>query len=173
MKEIEAKILGIDQEKIRTKLDELGAVKEFEKDFFAIYYDTPGRELTSSGRVIRLRKEGEDAVLTFKQRSEGAGGIKVMDEHESGVDDFEAIREVLMGLGYVSILSMRKIRMQFHLDGIHIVIDKMLDDHAYIPVFLEIEAPSLSGVEKMAKKLGFTNEDLSNMSVADLAEYYL
>lgn len=172
MKEIEAKILEIDQEKVLLKLKELGAVKEFEKDFFAIYYDTPERELTSSGRVIRLRKEGEDAVLTFKQRSEGSGGIKVMDEHESGVDDFEAMREVLSGLGYVSILSMRKIRMQFHLDGIHIVIDRMLDEHAYIPVFLEIEAPSLAGVEAMAVNLGFRNEDLSNMSVADLAEHY-
>lgn len=172
MKEIEAKILEIDRQQVVEKLKELGAIEEFRKEFYAIYYDSQDRSLTSGGKVIRLRKEGEESVLTFKQRSKGADGIKVMDEYETAVDDFGAMQEILKGLGYISILGMRKERTQYQLENAHIVIDHMLDEHSYIPVFLEIEAGSLTAVEAIAGQLGFDREQLNSMSVADLAEHY-
>ncbi len=172
MKEIEAKILEIDRKQVLTQLMLLGAVEEFKKEFYAIYYDTPDRALTTSGKVIRLRKEGDVSVLTYKERSDSTEGIKVMEEHESIVEDFEAVQLILSGLGYVPTLNIRKVRTQYQLGKVHIVIDEMLDDHSNIPEFIEVEAGSLEEVEEIAGKLGFDKSRLSNMSVADLADHY-
>ncbi len=172
MNEIEAKILEIDRSAVEQKLNELGAQFEFDQEFYAIYYDTPDGQLRASGRTLRLRKEGERAVLTFKSKTGPESGVLVRKEEESPVEDFEAVRKILAGLGYVSIQAMRKTRAQYALQGLHVVIDDYLDDHGHIPVFLEIEGPGIEAVEEGARLLGYEKGDLKALTAGDLIHHY-
>ena len=174
MKEIEAKILEIDAEAIQSKLLAIGAIKAFETEFEAIYFDTPSTALRKADQTLRLRKEGDLSVLTFKGKAIGNGLIKIREEHETKVEDLEAMQRILTHLGYNTSLRMRKTRIQYDLQDpkAHIVIDNYLDDYAYIPTFLEIEAPNQETVVTIAEQLGYSESDLNPMSAADLIRHY-
>jgi adenylate cyclase class 2 len=77
------------------------------------YYDTPGRDLTQSGREARLRViTGEDcrpqrSLLTYKEAAaDAASGSK--PEHETGVTDPDAADALLRGLGLAELVAFTK-----------------------------------------------------------------
>lgn len=173
MKEIEAKILKVDRAAVEAKLKELGATLEFDEEFYAVYYDTQDRKLHSEGKTIRLRKEGDQAVLTVKRKAENEAGVKIREEHESGIKDFDQMEQALGELGYLPVLKMRKQRAQYLVGEAHVVIDDYKDDHDYIPVFIEIEAKSREAILELAGKLGYGENDLSSMNAGELMLHYL
>lgn len=172
MQEIEAKILDIDRGAIESRLRELGAQLEFDLEFFAIYYDSPDQSLSRSQQTLRLRKEGSQVSLTYKQKTAPESNILSREEIETLVSDFEATRSILDRLGYRIRKQMRKTRAQYALGESHIVIDDYLDEHAYIPVFIEIEGPSQEAVEACAVELGYSKGDLRALTAGDLIHYY-
>jgi adenylate cyclase, class 2 len=173
MQEIEAKILEIDKAAIVAKLKALGASFDFEDEFFAIYYDDSDNRLANAQQVLRIRKEGKDVRLTFKAPHEGVqGGIGTREELELPIGDFEMMRTILGRLGYVEYLKMRKIRTQYSLHGTHIVVDAHIDDLAFVPPYLEIEAPSHDAMFEMASLLGFKQEQLIDWNAARVVEWY-
>lgn len=172
MKEIEAKILEVDREVVEAKLASLGGQLMFEKEFFAVYYDQPDHRLKEEGKTIRLRKEGQKAVLTVKHKAEDEDGVKVREENETAVGDFEEMEVILATLGYVAVRKMRKTRAQYALADAHVVIDDYLDDLAFIPVFIEIEAGSKERVVEVAEQLGYSEGDLNGMNAFDLVVHY-
>ncbi len=173
MQEIEAKVLEIDPETIITKLQNLGAAFDFEDEFFAIYFDDATGRLGGQHQVLRIRKEGKDVRLTFKApHADTQSGIRSREELELPIGDFEMMRLILQRLGYVEYLKMRKIRTQYSLDGVHIVIDNHIDDLAFIPPYLEIEAPSHEALFEMADRLGIPRDQLIDWNAAKVMEYY-
>lgn len=173
MKEIEAKVLDIDVADLRSRLDRLGATLEFEEEFFAIYYDDPQGSLAQRQQVLRVRREGPDIRLTFKApHPETEGGIRTREEIELPIGDFETMRTVLQRLGYEEYLKMRKVRTQYSLDGVHVVIDRHIDDLAYIPPYLEIEAPSHAALRETAGRLGIAQERLIDWNAAKVMAHY-
>jgi adenylate cyclase class 2 len=172
MQEIEAKILEIDVEAVKQRLSELGAHFDFSEEFFAIYFDDAAGRLGSQQQVLRLRKEG-DVRLTFKApHPHTEAGIRTREELEVTVGDFEGMRVILGRLGYVERLKMRKVRTQYSVGDVHIVIDAHIDDLAYIPPYLEIEGPSHAALFEMAGKLGFAREDLIDWNAMRVMEWY-
>jgi len=171
VEEVEVKIIDVDREAIEKKLLSLGAKKIFDGEMHAIYYDFPDRSLTRDHDIIRLRREGDKAVLVFKKFL-GNEAAKIREEHEVIVSDFEISRKILEGLGLVSWLSMRKHRVTYELDSEHIEIDKYHDDYEYIPVFIEIEGKDIESVYRCAERLGFAMRDCLPWTAVDLAEHY-
>lgn len=173
MQEIEAKVLEIDRETLINKLQALGATFDFEDEFFAIYFDDEDRRLSGKQQVLRIRKEGNDLRMTFKApHADTQAGIRSREELELPIGDFEMMRVILQRLGYLEYLKMRKIRTQYSLDGTHIVIDTHIDDLAYIPPYLEIEAPSHEALFQMADLLGIRRDQLIDWNAAKVMEYY-
>ena len=173
MTEIEAKILDIDLEKLKLKLASIGAQQSFEAEFFAIYFDDSATSLGHKRSVLRIRKEGEEAMMTFKSPSQvTVEGINTREELEVKIGDFEMARQILHGLGYHEVLSMRKIRTQFEWNDVHIVIDRHIDELDFIPPYLEIEAPTHAQLLKAAKKLGFKQEQLLDWNAAKVKAFY-
>lgn len=173
MKEIEVKILEVDGAAMRRRLEEIGAVFAFEQDMDAIYYDDLDHSIRDSGCALRLRKEGDDLMLTFKSPSAGGDGrAKIMDETETAVADFEAMRKILKGLGYREALRMRKRRVQYDLPDAHVVLDQYEGDHAFIPLFLEIEGKSWEVIESLVGKLGYTVADTVPWNSTALIGHY-
>ena len=173
MKEIEAKVLEISPDEIKSKLEVLGAHFDFEDDFFAIYYDDADARLAGQQQVLRIRKEGKDLRMTFKApHVDTQAGIRTREELEVSFDDFEMMRVILQRLGYVEYLKMRKIRTQYSIGKVHIVIDAHIDDLAFIPPYLEIEAPSHDELFAMADLLGIAREVLIDWNAARVMAYY-
>ena len=68
MKEAEVKILEVSHKDLEPKLFSLGAKRIFDKEFYAIFFDTKDFKIKNSAGSFRLRKEGDKVFLTHKQK---------------------------------------------------------------------------------------------------------
>lgn len=171
MKEIEAKILNIDRKQIENKLLSLGAKKVFDGEVHALFFDFDNNGLKKKKRIIRLRKEGNKAVLTTKEGI-SKEGAKISEEHEVEVSDFETAKKMLETLGLSAWLDMTKRRTTYSLDGVHFEIDNYTGEYDHIPEFLEIEAKDKKTIYKYAKILGFSQDDCKPWTAKDLMKYF-
>ena len=171
MRETEIKILEIDREKVERKLRALGARKVFDDEIHALYYDDSSGSVRKRKGALRLRREGEKAVLTYKGHV-GDRGAKIRDEREVRVSDFDATRSILESLGFSVWLEMKKHRTSYRLRGGHFELDKYSGMYGYIPEFLEIEGPDVETVRSFARLLGFAAKDCKPWDSYRLAQYY-
>jgi adenylate cyclase, class 2 len=86
-------------------------------------YTGPGLE--GGGRVLRLRRVGAGARLTFKERFASESGVKRNREEEIGVSDPEAASALLEALGYRPALVYEKRRETWRLGGVEVVLDEL------------------------------------------------
>jgi len=171
MKELEAKILEVDRSKLEKLLLEMGASKSFDGEMIARFYDFPDGSIKSKGGVLRLRKEGDTTVLTHKKNL-SREGAKIMEETETSVDDFGQMEKILLAVGLVPQTSTRKFRTQYDYQGWHAVFDDYQDELGHIPEFIEIEAPDIHTLHKVALQLGFEKESLLSWSTYELVKHY-
>jgi adenylate cyclase class 2 len=171
MREIEAKILEINKEKIDDTLARMGAKKVFDGEMETFFYDFKNGSIVAAKNVLRLRKENEKVVLTYKQVSENQK-VKIAEEYSADVSDLGVMQKILEALGLVVIGSMRKHRISYELEGAHFDVDRYLGDYSHIPEFLEIEADSKESIHKYAKALGFKAEACLPWSTVQLIDYY-
>ncbi len=171
--EIEVKILEINQETIEKKLVHAGGILHFSGEMLAVFYDTPQKMITESGAVLRLRKEGEQAVLAFKTPTDIHSEAKIMEETEVIVSNPEAMQKILKGLGFHEIKTTNKIRREYILPNrVKVVLDQYLGELGNIPVFLEIEAPNLPLLYETVASLGYTKNDCKSWSTYELVKHY-
>ncbi|MFE9219856.1 class IV adenylate cyclase [Streptomyces lavendulae] len=137
------------------------------------YYDTSGGDLESQDQELRVRTvHGPDetrTVLTYKgARVDEESGSK--PEHETRVDDAEAVHAMLRGLGYVPAIAFEKRCRNyfFHARG-----RQMLATLVRVPeaegTFLELETlveekdvhAALDDIREVLAELGIGTEDLT------------
>lgn len=171
MKEIEVKILDIDRASVESRLTELGAEGRSDESLIALFFDFPDRRLAAAGSLLRLRKEGDRSILTFKGRV-GEEGAKVREETEVAVGDFEACRKVLKVLGLEETMHVEKQRTTYRLGTATIAIDRHVGELSFIPEFMEVEAGSVEEVHAVAAQLGFTPDRLRPWGLPQVIEYY-
>lgn len=99
-----------------------------------LLFDDAARSLLASGRVLRLRRADREAVLTFKGPRRVVEGIKAREEHETRLDDPDAMRRVLEGLGLRVVFRYQKYREAWAFRDVEVVVDE-----TPIGAFLEIE----------------------------------
>jgi adenylate cyclase, class 2 len=79
------------------------------------YYETPSRELSSRGQELRLRTIDSSDVrhlLTFKEAAvDDESGSK--PEHETQIEDRNAVERTFLGLGYVVDIEFEKQCLNF------------------------------------------------------------
>ncbi len=171
MKEVEVKILGINRKNVEQRLKKIGAKKLFDGMSHSLFYDYEDEQLRKLRQTLRLRQEGKTATLTFKQNLRNGPG-RVFKEHKIVVSDFAAAKALLESLGCTPWWVMKKHRVMYGVKGCIIQIDKHLDAHRFIPVFLEIKSAALPKIYALAKKLGFRKDDCKPWSISDVAEHY-
>jgi len=148
------KVLEIDRAAVESRLAGLGAELLADEHLSAVFFDFPDHRLATAGRLLRLRREGDRNRLTFKRRIKEEGA-KVREEREVAVGDFEACRLVLIGLGLEETKAVEKRRTSYRLGAATIAIDHHINEHSFIPEFLEIEAGSVEKMQTVAERLGF------------------
>lgn len=171
MQEIEVKILEVDKAAIQAKLEELGAEKHFEGELHALFFDDKDNAITARGDVLRIRKEGDEVVLAYKSYL-GKGEAKIMEELETNVSDLEMTRKIFEGIGLATRQETRKTRTEYLLAGTKVVIDEYKDRLAYIPTFIEVEAPDLESMYQAVEMLGYSKADCKDWNTYDLMIHY-
>jgi adenylate cyclase class 2 len=114
------------------RLREIGALmdsEEFEEN--TIY---AGQNLDPRSRVLRLRRVGSLATLTYKERTPSTSAIKHQREDETQVEDAVALEAILDALGYRPVLVYEKRRLTWRIAGAEAVVDELP-----FGLFLEIE----------------------------------
>jgi adenylate cyclase class 2 len=126
-------------------------------------YDRPNEELRQQGKLIRLRRAGSRATVTYKGPAAG-GEYKSREEIEFDVDDADGFELVLERLGYVRRFRYEKFRTKFAMasEPGEITVDETL-----MGIFLELEGPA-EWIDRTAVRLGFSKADYSTMSYATL-----
>ncbi|MHB8586926.1 MAG: class IV adenylate cyclase [Thermoplasmatota archaeon] len=101
------------------------------------YYAHPCRDFASVDEALRIRRAGLRSELTWKGPKLDAA-TKTREERTVGVDDPSAAAQVLEGLGFRLVASVRKRRHTWdHPDLVY-----TLDDVEGLGTFLEVEAKS-------------------------------
>ena len=113
-------------------------------------YDTPDKRLSADEQVLRLRQDARTR-LTYKGKGASQAGITSRPEYEVEVSDFEAMAQILHGLGYETYMLYEKYRTTYLLDGAEIVLDELPYGN-----FVEIEADA-KHIERLIVRLGWAD----------------
>ncbi len=111
------------REEILARLPQIGARRE-QVDFEVNTLYT-GASIDTDRAVLRLRRVGTRAILTFKERLPGSSPIKHQLEDETTVGDADAMDAILESLGFNPSLIYEKRRERWQLEETEIVIDEL------------------------------------------------
>jgi adenylate cyclase, class 2 len=123
--EIELKLPCEDLQTVVLKLREKGAQPHSEihlesNDLF----DNPERRLLSAGCTLRLRRAGNETILTFKGPARFRGGIKLREEREVRVSDAVETEAILLALGFKPRFRYEKKREEWRYLGCLVALDQ-------------------------------------------------
>jgi len=128
---------------------EAGALARNERTFEDnVVLDDASKTLLRRGILLRLRRYGEKATLTMKSNARVTDGLKVREEREVRMTDFDDMLGILAALGFTPVFRYQKYRWNFDLEGTVTSLDE-----TPIGTYLEIEGEP-DAVRAAAAKLG-------------------
>lgn len=122
--------------------------------------------LKPARKLLRLRREGGSALLTFKAPVAGDHAHKVRIEEESDVENPEAVERILAGLGFSPHYRYQKYRTLFELDGLEICLDE-----TPLGCFIELEGTP-EAIDRTAAALGYAPDRYVLDSYVELHEQW-
>lgn len=132
-REVELKAWVADRAGVEQQLHELCTFqRNFRKE--DVYYQAAQPEADGVPQQLRLRRDGERAMVAFKDKVIRSG-LEVSNEHEFSVGDTDAFNELLLRLGCTVYLRKTKTGSQFDCDGLSVE----LCDVEGLGTFVEIE----------------------------------
>lgn len=149
--EHEAKVLNVDVEDVRSKLDVLKATKIADYNFRRYVFDTIPE---TPNRWVRLRSDGQETTLTVKEIS--TNEIDGTEEWEVTVSNFDATLAILGKIGINARGYQENTREEYNLEGAQVAIDHW----PKLAPYVEIEAKDTDEVIRVAGLLGFSQEQL-------------
>lgn len=144
MYEVEIKV-RTDHDRVRERLaaldaDPMGVVRQTDT-----YYDAPNRSFAETDEALRLRRESTDedeaTRLTYKGPLVDEGS-KTRVEHETGIEDEDAMGGVLDGLGFSPAATVEKERDRFSCAGYTVALDTIRGLDEFVEVEREVEDES-------------------------------
>ena len=144
------------------RLPEVGANLEGEEFEENTLYS--GEALSDGTCVLRLRRVGARATLTYKKRIPTSSAIKHQREEETGVGDPEAMEAILEALGFTPALVYEKRRQTWRLGKTEIVIDVLP-----FGLFMEIEGRAIE-IKAVERKLGLKGLRAEHATYPQLAK---
>jgi adenylate cyclase class 2 len=151
-------------EQLIRRLRESGAKpegEEFEEN--TIY---AGGNLDLSRQVLRLRRVGERAILTYKERADSTSAIKRHREDETRISDAASLADILAALGYRPSLVYEKRRATWQLKEAEIVLDELP-----FGLFVEIEGEE-NTITEVEELLGLKEAEAEMATYPELARQY-
>ncbi len=147
---------------ILRRLRKVGATRQSEELEENTLYS--GRGIARGKAVLRLRRVGDSATLTFKKRFPSKSAIKHQLEEETEVANADVIDSILKALGYKVALVYEKRRLTWILDQTEIVIDELPFGQ-----FMEIEGEE-ADIAAVELKLGATSFEAEHKTYPALTQ---
>ncbi len=139
---------------VRERLTALGARQLSTAELeINMLFDTPAGDLRKSSEVLRVRRVGDRARLTFKGPASWAGAVKQRREIEVEITSAETMSALLEALGYQPWIRYEKIRESWVFGAVRIELD-----HTPIGDFVEIEGPP-DDLAEAAASVGLNADD--------------
>jgi adenylate cyclase, class 2 len=135
--------------------------REFEDN---LLFDLDDRRLESAGRLLRLRRAGARAVVTYKGPAESGHRYKIREEAEVSVADGEEMDRILRGVGFRPGYRYQKYRTSFELEGVAIALDETA-----LGTFVELEGEP-DAIDRVAAALGKGPRDYLRTTYRELQE---
>ena len=164
MKEIETKIIDINEKEVRKRLVKIGA-KRIGKLFYRryVFFLTDKKKIDE---FVRIRTDGKKTTITYKYR-EGSG-LRNTEEIETVAEDFKKATEIFeKALKIKPIYQENKVEKWLY-NGVEI-------DIIYWPLIkpiLEIEGKTVKDVVKTKEKLNIKGMDIGNKNLDFTFRYY-
>ena len=158
-REIEVKLRFESPDQARRRLERAGARRVGERTFEDnVVYDDERGGLAASRKVLRLRRYGASATLTFKAPVEGSFRHKVREEHETAVAQPDAVERLLSGLGFRPVYRYQKFRTHYEIGGLSASLDE-----TPVGCYVELEG-SPDAIDRTAAAMGVPPDEyiLSN-----------
>jgi adenylate cyclase class 2 len=105
--------------------------------------------LADAGILLRLRRTDGRALLTLKRPVAGSHRHKVREEHETSIDDPDALMRILDALGLRTTYRYQKYRTLYELDGVELALDE-----TPLGCFVELEGEP-ERIDAVAGRLGY------------------
>lgn len=115
-----------------------------------------GEGFEEKNAVLRIRRVGERAILTYKQRFNSHSPIKFQREDETEVTDANAMTAIIIALGFLPSVIYEKKRMTWKMFDAEIVVDELP-----FGFYMEIEGDENSIIET-EKKLGIESFEVEH-----------
>jgi adenylate cyclase class 2 len=122
--ERELKIAVADPSALRRRVEAEGGRLLHDESFEDNEIWDRGGELRAAGRLLRLRRDGRGARLTFKGPATYEGTLKVRDEHETAVAEPECLAAILRALGFEPVRRYQKYRQEWSLGEVVVALDR-------------------------------------------------
>ena len=133
------------REEVWQRLPRIGAKRKGQE--FEVNTLYAGEALDLGHSVLRLRRVGKRAILTYKERFPSSSTIKHQREDETRVENPQAMELILEALGFTPALVYEKRRETWRLGKTEIVIDELP-----FGLFMEIEGTE-QGIRDVEKQL--------------------
>lgn len=122
--ELEVKVPCRDLAGLERRLREMGAKHLEDLDQVDLYFSHPGRDFGATDEALRLRRENERTVITYKGPKLDKD-TKLREEIELDVENLDRMSLILERLGFRSVIRIAKKRTVYELGGIHFCLDRL------------------------------------------------
>ncbi|HET8782817.1 MAG TPA: class IV adenylate cyclase [Pyrinomonadaceae bacterium] len=123
-----------------------------------------GGSLDRGKSVLRLRRVGKKALLTYKERFAGESAVKRQREDETAVEDPSAMALILDAIGFKPVLVYEKRRQTWKFGETEVVVDELP-----FGLFMEIEGDE-GAIDAAEQKLGIAGLPAEDATYPHLAE---
>lgn len=170
MQEIEVKFLDVEVAELEEKLRGIEAVKEFDQLYRRKVYDYPDLRLNEKAAWIRVRDEGDQVTMGYKQRLQPGkpGSDAGMEEVEVVVSSFDQSCLFLESIGMKLKFYEENRRIRYSLGDLEFDIDFW----PLLPPYLEIEAKTWEQIDQGIALLGLNPADKQICSTFQIYELH-
>ena len=173
-KELETRIVDIDLDELRNKLNSIGAKKIKSENQINDLYDFEDSRLLNNKGYARIRTvhdllNDKEIIFMTTKRLLSQGKFKEMEENEVIVDNKKMAEGIFKSLGLNVYQSIKKYRESYRL--FNSLID--INDKEFCPFpYIEIETSSEESLKEILDLLGYKMEDTTSKTIYELiAEY--
>lgn len=174
MKELETRIIDIDIDDIRNKLNSLNATLVKKENQINNIFDFKDGCLLRKNGYARIR-EVEDMInnkniyyMTVKKLI-SQEIYKVMEENETIIQDSEEGKNIFYALGLTLVQSISKYRESYKYKNTLIEID--INDPKFCPFpYIEIETSDEEELKEVVELLGYSLKDTTSKTIYELLE---
>jgi adenylate cyclase class 2 len=137
--EVEAKAYCEDLLGFEERIKGLGAEYKSEVEQVDIYFNHPARDFGQTDEALRIRRVGGKATFTYKGPKIDLL-TKTREELKVELSDGDAMKEVLLKLGFSEVGTVRKVRRKYKLNEFKVCLDEVEGLGSFVE--LEVEVPA-------------------------------